>query len=161
MGLAIDGNEVHGIAKGGQAFISLGNTNNKDGSLNIDGQNYLSENKMRIKGTGDFDLGIGGDSSSGTIDVTSNLSNYGGCLAICVIVQEEDSYPFISSDTVSQPIIIPTAQTTENLSFDNSNWSGSLSLTTDNKLTFAVSYAYTNDFAQSSGDFYILSNKAS
>ena len=41
MGLAIDGNEVHGIAKGGQAFLSIGNTN-ADGSLNISGRKYVT-----------------------------------------------------------------------------------------------------------------------
>ena len=40
MGLAIDGNEVHGIARGGQAFVSIGNVNSTDGSLSIDGQDY-------------------------------------------------------------------------------------------------------------------------
>ena len=41
MGLAIDGNEVHGIAKGGQAFLSIGNTN-KYGSINISGRKYAA-----------------------------------------------------------------------------------------------------------------------
>ena len=38
MGLAIDGNVVHGIAKGGQAFLPI--TKNKDGSVVIDGHTY-------------------------------------------------------------------------------------------------------------------------
>ena len=39
MGLAIDGNIVHGIARGGQAFVSLESAA-KDGSINIGGNNY-------------------------------------------------------------------------------------------------------------------------
>ncbi|NRO47692.1 hypothetical protein IMAU30132_00042 [Lactobacillus helveticus] len=55
MGLAIDGNEVHGIARGGQAFVSLESAN-KDGSINIDGKNYypFAENpsgRYKIAGT--------------------------------------------------------------------------------------------------------------
>lgn len=38
MGLAIDGNVVHGIARGGQAFLPI--TKNKDGSVVIDGHTY-------------------------------------------------------------------------------------------------------------------------
>lgn len=41
MGLAIDGNEVHGIAKGGQAFLPI-DKNNEDGSINIDGRKYVT-----------------------------------------------------------------------------------------------------------------------
>ena len=103
MGLAIDGNEVHGIARGGQAFVSLGNTNT-DGSINIGGQDYLSKNKMKIKSTKSFDINI--EEESATIDVTDNLSNYGGCLAICVIYTTgtDSSATFISSDS---PNVLP------------------------------------------------------
>lgn len=38
MGLAIDGNVVHGIARGGQAFLPI--TKNADGSVVIDGHTY-------------------------------------------------------------------------------------------------------------------------
>ena len=165
MGLAIDGNEVHGIARGGQAFVSLGNTNT-DGSINIGGQDYLSKNKMKIKSTKSFDINI--EEESATIDVTDNLSNYGGCLAICVIYTTgtDSSATFISSDSpnvlpttfiISHPIIIPTASTTDNLSFANSKWSGSLSKTTDNKFTFDADYSY-NSTIDATGTFYILSN---
>lgn len=40
MGLAIDGNEVHGIAKGGQAFLPI-DKNNEDGSITYNGQKYI------------------------------------------------------------------------------------------------------------------------
>ena len=170
MGLAIDGNEVHGIAKGGQAFVSLGNPNNKDGSINIGGQDYLSKNKMKIKSTRSFDINIGGGSA--TIDVTDRLSNYIGCLALCVIYTTgtDSSATFISSDIssdspnvlpttfiISHPIIIPIASTTDNLSFANSKWSGSLSKTTDNKFTFDADYSYDSTI-DATGTFYILSN---
>ena len=153
MGLAIDGNEVHGIAKGGQAFVSLGNPNNKDGSINIGGQDYLSKNKMKIKSTRSFDINIGGGSA--TIDVTDRLSNYIGCLALCVIYTSNGSAS--SMFTTSHLIIIPTAPTTGNLSFDDSNWSGSLSKTTDNKFTFDADYSYDSTI-DATGTFYILSN---
>lgn len=39
MGLAIDGNVVHGIAKGGQAFLPI--TKNEDGSITYNGQKYF------------------------------------------------------------------------------------------------------------------------
>nr|DAW18309.1 MAG TPA: hypothetical protein [Caudoviricetes sp.] len=167
MGLAIDGNEVHGIAKGGQAFVSLGNTNT-DGSINIGGQDYLNKNKIKIKSTDSFDVSI--NEGSATIDVTDNLSNYGGCLAICAIYNNDASKTPLTSDApnvpttfiISQPIIIPTASTTGNVSFtDSSNWSGSLSKTTDNKFTFVSNYNDgTSSFSNidATGEFYILSN---
>lgn len=40
MGLAIDGNEVHGIARGGQAFLPI-DENNADGSITYNGQKYI------------------------------------------------------------------------------------------------------------------------
>ena len=166
MGLAIDGNEVHGIAKGGQAFVSLGNAN-ADGSINIGGQDYFSKNKMAIKGTGNFDVSFR-DSDDGTasdvpIDVTSELSNYGGCLAICLMFPTSSAYGALLN---SQPIIIPTAPTTENLSFEdlslkNHGWSGSLSRTTDNKFTFVADYKFASYVTTAVGNFYILSNKTS
>lgn len=39
MGLAIDGNVVHGIAKGGQAFLAI--QANEDGSITYNGQKYI------------------------------------------------------------------------------------------------------------------------
>ena len=156
MGLAIDGNEVHGIARGGQAFVSLGNTN-ADGSINIGGQDFFSTNKIKITDTGDFDLGLSVGVSSGTIDVTSNLSDYGRYLAILEISTsgEEDG-------VIARPISIPTTPTTGSLSFYDSYWSGSLSMTTDNRFTLAVSYSDPVHYvSRASGKFYILSNKAS
>ena len=160
MGLAIDGNEVHGIARGGQAFVSLGNTNSKDGSINIGGQYYFSKNKMKIKDTGEFyitwlsDL-YGDNLYVSPIDVTDNLSNYGGYLAMCVIHDPRDRV-----STASQPIIIPTAPTTDNLSFSLDSWSGSLSRTTGNRFTFTPKYKNTDMKVSytTTGNFYILSN---
>ena len=40
MGLAIDGNEVYGIARGGQAFLPI-DKNNEDGSITYNGQKYI------------------------------------------------------------------------------------------------------------------------
>ena len=156
MGLAIDGNEVHGIARGGQAFVSLGNVNT-DGSLNIGGQGFLSKNKMKIKDTGDFDLGFSESINSGTIDVTSNLSNYGGHLAIFIITPSTGDTS-TAENILSQPIIIPTVSTAENLSFDIGVWSGSLLRATDNRLTLTVSYSLTGMITKATGDFYVLSN---
>ena len=159
MGLAIDGNEVHGIARGGQAFVSLGNTNT-DGSINIGGQDYLSKNKMKIKSTKSFDINIEEESESATIDVTDKLSNYGGCLAICVI---HSSSNILSMISVSQPIIIPTAPTTYKFSLEDSSsqndyWSGSLSMTTENGFTFVSSYGGGDSPSEAFGNFWILSN---
>ena len=156
MGLAIDGNVVHGISRGGQAFVSLGNTN-ADGSINIGGQDYFSTNKIKITDTGDFDLGLSIDASSGTIDVTSNLSNYRGYFAILEI-----STSGMTDDVIARPISIPTTPTTDSLSFYSSYWSGSLSKTTDNSFTLAISYNEPGHYVpRASGKFYILSNKAS
>ena len=44
MGLAIDGNEVHGIAKGGQPFLAM--QANKDGSINFGGSLYAKQDPM-------------------------------------------------------------------------------------------------------------------
>ncbi len=164
MGLAIDGNEVHGIARGGQAFVSLGNTN-ADGSINIGGQNYLSENKIKINDTGQFKISFKSDYSDSSIlnvpiDVTSNLSNYRGCLAICLMCPTNNFYPALLK---SKPFIIPTAPTTYKFSFEDSSgenggWSGSLSRTTDNKFTFVADYTDANYTTIAVGNFYILSN---
>ena len=163
MGLAIDGNEVHGIARGGQAFVSIGNVNSTDGSLNIDGQDYLSKNKMGIKDTGEFSIEFSNPAFSGgivdpTIDVTNELSNYEGYLAICVI---QTGIEVLSKDhTTSLPIIIPTAPTTNGLalSFDLAGWSGLLSRTTNNKFTFVPHYTNADTSTSASSYFYILSN---
>ncbi len=164
MGLAIDGNEVHGIARGGQAFISLGNTNG-DGSLSIDGQDYLSKSKMKIKNTGKFNIKFTQDYSGEAvlnvpIDVTSNLSIYGGCLAICLVFPTNSPYPTFLK---SKPIIIPQAPTTCQFSFEdpssqNGGWSGSLSRTTDNKFTFTANYEFASAVTTAAGIFYILTN---
>lgn len=164
MGLAIDGNEVHGIARGGQAFISLGNTNG-DGSLNIDGQDYLSKSKMEIKDTGKLNISFTQDYSSSKvlavpINVTSNLSNYGGCFAICLIFPTDSAYAALLK---SKPIIIPQGPTTCNFPFEdpssqNGGWSGSLSRTTDNKLTFTANYEFATRAITAVGVFYILTN---
>lgn len=159
MGLAIDGNEVHGIARGGQAFVSIGNTN-VDGSISLNGHNYLNENNMEIKDTGKFDIDIAwqNDSysfSASPVDVTNNLSNYGGYLAICII-----HYPGDKLSTMSHPFVIPTAPTDSNLlfQFDLSSWWGELSRTTDNKFTFTPHYTNANTGTTATGEFYILSN---
>ena len=157
MGLAIDGNEVHGIARGGQAFVSLGNVNT-DGSLNIGGQDYFSTNKMKIIDTGSFGLGMSNYAPSVTVDVTSNLSNYGGYLAICELITSDGSNP----DVISQPISIPTTSTTDNLSFYDAFWSGSLSRDTSNNFTLDISYSDPAHYVTGgSGNFYIISNEAS
>lgn len=44
MGLAIDGNEVHGIAKGGQPFLAM--QANKDGSINFGGSLYAKQDPI-------------------------------------------------------------------------------------------------------------------
>ena len=116
MGLAIDGNIVHGIARGGEAFVGLGNANNTDGSLSIGGQDYLSKNSMGIKDTGEFSIEFSNPPFSGgivdpTIDVTNELSNYEGYLAICVI--QTGAGALGKDHTTSLPIIIPTAPTTK------------------------------------------------
>ena len=158
MGLAIDGNEVHGIARGGQAFVSIGNTN-ADGSISLNGQDYLSENNMKIKDTGKFyiNVGYGTDSySASPVDVTNKLSNYEGYLAICIICDYGDKL-----STVSQPIFIPAASSTYNdLTFDNSSWNGTLSMdSSSSTLTFTTQYnSKTLGADETYGHFYILSN---
>ena len=44
MGLSIDGNEVHGFAKGGQAFVPASTIpkENSNGSITYNGQNYIN-----------------------------------------------------------------------------------------------------------------------
>lgn len=166
MGLAIDGNAVNGIARGGQAFVGLGNTN-ADGSINIGGQDYFSKNKMAIKDTGRFNVTFqendDGSASAVSIDVTSKLVNYGGCLAICVMCPTNTAYPALIK---SQPMTIPTAPTTYKFAFgdyspQNVGWSGSLSRTADNKFTFVPDCTYADYTTKAVGNFYILSNKAS
>ena len=44
MGLAIDGNVVHGIARGGQAFLTM--QTNKDGSINLGGNLYTKQDPI-------------------------------------------------------------------------------------------------------------------
>lgn len=44
MGLVIDGNVVHGIAKGGQPFLAM--QANKDGSINFGGSLYAKQDPM-------------------------------------------------------------------------------------------------------------------
>lgn len=44
MGLAIDGNVVHGIARGGQAFLTM--QTNKDGSINLGGNLYVKQDPI-------------------------------------------------------------------------------------------------------------------
>lgn len=44
MGLAIDGNVVHGIARGGQAFLTM--QTNKDGSINLGGNLYAKQDPI-------------------------------------------------------------------------------------------------------------------
>lgn len=62
MGLAIDGNVVHGIARGGQAFLPI-DKSNEDGSITYNGQKYidLANTSFKI----DF-LGSAYDRSSGS-----------------------------------------------------------------------------------------------
>lgn len=155
MTLMVNGKKVLGYAIGGNEFYSL--DKNADGSINIGGH-YLNKNKMRIKGTNSFNLGLTFDRTSNTIDVTSTLSNSVGCLAIYVIGITNSAY---INFTLSQPIIIPTAPTTENLSFDDDSWSGSLSRTTENNFTLALSCDDEDEANGATGEFYILSNDAS
>lgn len=160
MALMVNGKKVLGYAIGGNEFYSL--DKNADGSINIGGQNYLNENKMRIKGTNSFNLGLSYYKNSNTIDVTSKLSNSVGCLAIYVIGMARGMGNYVYSDfTLSQPIIIPTAPTTENLSFDDDSWSGSLSRTTENNFTLDLSCNEGYKANGAIGEFYILSNDAS
>ncbi|NRO85264.1 hypothetical protein IMAU10149_01856 [Lactobacillus helveticus] len=146
MGLAIDGNEVHGIARGGQAFVSIGNANT-DGSINIGGQDYFNKNKMKIKDTRTFQMQIYSSSSSYDQDVTSNLLNCGGYLAMCVISGQ--------GLKILQPIIIPTAPS-HSSSFDTDDFNCSLSMTTDNRLICTVQY--NNAIGSVYFKLYILSN---
>ena len=44
MGLAIDGNEVHGIARGGQAFLAM--QANNDGTINLGGNLYAKQDPI-------------------------------------------------------------------------------------------------------------------
>lgn len=44
MGLVIDGNVVHGIARGGQAFLTM--QANKDGSINLGGNLYTKQDPI-------------------------------------------------------------------------------------------------------------------
>ena len=44
MGLAIDGNVVHGIAKGGQPFLAM--QANNDGTINLGGNLYAKQDPM-------------------------------------------------------------------------------------------------------------------
>lgn len=158
MALMVNGKKVLGYAIGGNEFYSL--DKNADGSINIGG--HLNENKMRIKGTNSFNLGLSDYKDSNTIDVTSKLSNSVGCLAIYVIGMAGGMGNYVYSDfTLSQPIIIPTAPTTENLSFDDDSWSGSLSRTTENNFTLDLSCNEGYKANGAIGEFYILSNDAS
>lgn len=165
MGLAIDGNEVHGIAKGGQAFVSLGNIN-ADGSINIGGQDYFNRNKIEFKDTGQSDMhqpkSYNLHEADFDVDVTDKLLNYGGYLAICLVCIQDD-YGYALS--LSHPIIIPTVPMTNNLSFDNTNWSGSLSRTTDNRIKFFPNFVSKYEHSLSDWkntnpvcNFYIISN---
>ena len=44
MGLAIDGNVVHGIARGGQAFLAM--QANNDGTINLGGNLYAKQDPI-------------------------------------------------------------------------------------------------------------------
>lgn len=122
MGLAIDGNVVHGIARGGQAFISAEDAN-ANGSINIGGQDYLNVNRIKIQQIGgSVDLGLNSYMNHSTNNVTSQLSEYAGQWAILAL------HSSAFGDTVhSRPFLIPTTPTDEHLSMDNDVWTVLLS----------------------------------
>lgn len=154
MTLMINGKKVLGYAIGGNEFYSL--DKNADGLINIGGQNYFNTNKMNIRVTDSFYLGI---LSSQILDFNGGpLLAYRGCLAILKLSQSG------GPDVISRPISIPTTTTTNSLSFYDSRWSGSLSMITDDTLRLAVSYSEDDPdlFASNvNGNFYILSHDAS
>lgn len=162
MTLMINGKKVDALALGGTEFYSI--DKNADGSSNIGGQDYFNKNKIKITDTGRFNVSFKEDYAGNTlvvpIDVTSNLSNYGGCLAMCVLCEPDSTY---SAIVKSQPFIIPTVPTTCKFSFEDSSdqnggWSGSLSRTTDNKFTFVADCSFATYITTAIGNFYILSN---
>ena len=160
MTLMVNGKKVVGYALGGTEFYSIGKNANADGSISLNGQDYLSKNNMKLKDTGSFHISLGasdsGEYSASPVDVTNELSNYGGYLAICIIYDYSDKV-----STVSQPITIPAASSTYNdLTFDSSSWGGKLSMdSSSSTLTFTPQYNNVNSSADETyGHFYILSN---
>ena len=165
MTLMVNGKKVVGYALGGTEFYSIGK--NADGSSNIGGQDYFNKNKMKITDTGRLDISFNA-AYDGTmtitgapIDVTSELSHYGGYLAMCILY--ELGNPYHPAIVKSQPFIIPTVPTTYKFSFEdssdyNGDWGGSLSRTTDNKFTFTPTYMEAVSQTDAISNFYILSN---
>ena len=82
MGLAIDGNEVHGVAHGGQAFVSLESAN-EDGSINIDGRKQAA---MPVS----FTISKGTHLLRGNVEGGYNLST--DCDATCVGTSDKFYY---------------------------------------------------------------------
>lgn len=157
MTLMVNGKKVVGYALGGTEFYSIGK--NADGSISLNGYNYLNEDNMKLKDTGKFPINIDWRDdgfSALPIDVTNELSNYEGYLAICIIYDYSDKVSM-----VSQPITIPAASSTYNdLTFDNSSWNGTLSRDGNSStLTFITQYNSTiSSAAETYGHFYILSS---
>ena len=153
MTLMINGKKVLGYAIGGTGFYSI--DKNADGSITYNGQNYFSTNKMNIRVTDSFYLGI---LSSTILEFNGGpLLAYRGYLAILKLSQSG------GPDVIARPISIPTTTTTNSLSFYDSRWSGSLSMTTDDTLKLTVSYSERDPYLFASnvnGKFYILSNDA-
>ena len=109
MGLAIDGNEVHGIARGGQAFVSLGNTN-ADGSISFNGYTY--ELKMKtsdsflctwrgISGTTPASVGVDPSQSlsSGLPLTLQDLINKKEKIRLTVVFHDNSDYSDSSLDS--------------------------------------------------------------
>ena len=71
MGLAIDGNEVHGIARGGQAFLAM--QENSDGSININGNMFTKIPKFNQKNGYDMKAKKDSDNSS-QYDLVADLT---------------------------------------------------------------------------------------
>ena len=99
MGLAIDGNIVHGIARGGQAFVSLESAA-KDGSINIGGNNYypFAENP-----SGEYTISgvFGDDITPLSIDFTISKN---GKLTVNSVSVSSDKGPLESADIEKKPL---------------------------------------------------------
>ena len=78
MGLAIDGNVVHGLAVSGQPFFPI--TRNNDGSIDFEGQNYSEGgNSLNVYAPGSIIL-IQGDFRIDFSTLESNLKSKGKSL---------------------------------------------------------------------------------
>lgn len=113
MGLAINGNVVHGIARGGQAFLPI-DTQNSD-SITYNGQKYINVANASLDMTmiDEQNGAQGTNSSSVTFTTLTNFSEYsfyqitldiGGNSYVGLARIDTITFPFVIKPNVKTPI---------------------------------------------------------